>query len=132
MSPRRENTTDNWEELTMNVPFVDLQAQHRTIRDELNQAMRRVMERADFALGKDVACFEEEFATFCGTRWMIVSSSCGSTVSPRRAITSARTCSLRSVLPLAALGGGTFRAASGSVPVSSGGSSALGEIMRVI
>ena len=52
----------------MNVPFVDLQAQHRAIRDELNQAIQRVMERADFALGEDVVRFEEEFAAFCGTR----------------------------------------------------------------
>jgi len=29
------------------------------------------MERADFALGKDVARLEEEFATFCGTRYAI-------------------------------------------------------------
>ena len=52
----------------MNVPFVDLQAQHRTIRDELNQAIQRVMDRCDFALGQDVVRFEEEFAAFCGTR----------------------------------------------------------------
>jgi dTDP-4-amino-4,6-dideoxygalactose transaminase len=52
----------------VNVPFVDLQAQHRAIRDELNQAIQRVMERADFALGEDVVRFEEEFAAFCGTR----------------------------------------------------------------
>ncbi len=53
----------------MNVPFVDLQAQHRAIWDELNQSIQRVMERADFALGEDVARFEEEFAAFCGTRY---------------------------------------------------------------
>jgi len=52
----------------VNVPFVDLQAQHRTIRDELNQAIQRVMDRCDFALGQDVVRFEEEFAAFCGTR----------------------------------------------------------------
>jgi dTDP-4-amino-4,6-dideoxygalactose transaminase len=55
----------------MNVPFVDLRAQHRAIRDELNQAIQRVMERADFALGEDVARFEEEFAVFCGTRYAV-------------------------------------------------------------
>lgn len=52
----------------MNVPFVDLQAQHRALRDELNQAIQRVMDRCDFALGQDVVRFEEEFAAFCGTR----------------------------------------------------------------
>lgn len=55
----------------MNVPFVDLQTQHRALRGELNQAIQRVMERADFALGEDVASFEEEFAAFCGTRYAV-------------------------------------------------------------
>jgi dTDP-4-amino-4,6-dideoxygalactose transaminase len=57
--------------MTMNVPFVDLQAQHRSIRHELNQVIQRVMKRADFALGEDVARFEEEFAAFCGTRYAV-------------------------------------------------------------
>jgi len=55
----------------MNVPFIDLKAQHRVIQDELDQAIQRVMERADFALGEDVARFEEEFAAFCGTRYAV-------------------------------------------------------------
>ena len=55
----------------MNVPFVDLRAQHRAIRDELNQAIQGVMERADFALGQDVARLEEEFATLCGARYAV-------------------------------------------------------------
>jgi dTDP-4-amino-4,6-dideoxygalactose transaminase len=52
----------------MKVPFVDLPAQHRDLNDELMQAIQRVMARADFALGEDVARFEEEFAAFCGAR----------------------------------------------------------------
>ncbi len=59
----------------MNVPFIDLQAQHRALRDELNQAIQQVMERGDFALGKDVALFEQEFAAFCGTRCAVGVSS---------------------------------------------------------
>lgn len=55
----------------MNVPFIDLQAQHCTIRDELNRAIHHVMDRCDFALGEDVVRFEEEFAAFCGTRYAI-------------------------------------------------------------
>ena len=35
----------------MNVPFIDLRTQHRALRDELNQAIQPVLERADFALG---------------------------------------------------------------------------------
>jgi dTDP-4-amino-4,6-dideoxygalactose transaminase len=55
----------------MNVPFVDLRIQHHALRQELDEAMGRVMERGDFALGKDVAQFEEEFAAFCGTRYAV-------------------------------------------------------------
>jgi len=55
----------------MNVPFIDLREQHRRVRDELDQAIQRVMERADFALGEDVVLFEREFAEFCGTRYAV-------------------------------------------------------------
>jgi dTDP-4-amino-4,6-dideoxygalactose transaminase len=55
----------------MNVPFVDLRAQHRAIQNELEQAIQRVMDRCDFALGEDVAHFEEEFAAFCGARYAV-------------------------------------------------------------
>lgn len=55
----------------MQVPFINLQVQHQAIQAELNEAIRRVMERADFALGKDVACFEEEFAAFCGAKYAV-------------------------------------------------------------
>jgi dTDP-4-amino-4,6-dideoxygalactose transaminase len=55
----------------MDVPFVDLRAQHRALRGELNQAIQGVMERCDFALGEDVARFEEELAAFCGTRYAV-------------------------------------------------------------
>jgi dTDP-4-amino-4,6-dideoxygalactose transaminase len=53
------------------VPFVDLKAQHQPIRDELDQAIRNVMDRCDFALGEDVVRFEEEFAAYCGTRYAV-------------------------------------------------------------
>ena len=55
----------------MGVPFVDLRAQHRALREEINEAIGYVMERADFALGKDVGLFEDEFAAFCGTRYAV-------------------------------------------------------------
>jgi dTDP-4-amino-4,6-dideoxygalactose transaminase len=55
----------------MNVPFIDLKSQHRALQGELNQAIQRVMERGDFALGKDVVQFEEEFADFCGTHYAV-------------------------------------------------------------
>jgi len=55
----------------MKVPFVNLQAQHHPIQDELEQAIHAVIERGDFALGEDVMRFEEEFADYCGSRFAI-------------------------------------------------------------
>lgn len=50
----------------MQVPFVDLQTQHRTIRAEAMAAVGSVVERGDFILGDAVERFESEFAAYCG------------------------------------------------------------------
>src|ERR1700740_1233586 len=47
------------------VPFVDLAAEYRTIAAEIHQATSKVIEEADFILGREVNVFEEEFAGFC-------------------------------------------------------------------
>ncbi|HEY6507948.1 MAG TPA: DegT/DnrJ/EryC1/StrS family aminotransferase [Vicinamibacterales bacterium] len=49
------------------IPFVDLQAQYRAIKPELDAAVLRVLENAQFILGPAVAAFESDFAAFCGT-----------------------------------------------------------------
>ena len=49
------------------IPLVDLRAQYRTIAAEVDEAMRRVVERADFILGHDVEALEAEFAAYCET-----------------------------------------------------------------
>jgi dTDP-4-amino-4,6-dideoxygalactose transaminase len=49
------------------IPLVDLRAQYRTIAADVDEAMRRVVERADFILGHDVEAFEAEFAAYCET-----------------------------------------------------------------
>jgi len=41
------------------------------LRDELNEAMQQVMDRADFALGEAVTRFEEKFAAFCGAHYAV-------------------------------------------------------------
>ena len=48
------------------IPLVDLQAQYAMIREEVDAAIRRVVEGAQFIMGPDVAAFEEEFAAWCG------------------------------------------------------------------
>src|SRR5437667_10965943 len=53
------------------VPFVDLAAQFRTIEGEINEATSRVIQEADFILGREVRLFEEEFAAFCEARYAV-------------------------------------------------------------
>ena len=50
------------------VPFVDLQAQLRSIRTEVDAAVGIVIDDASFILGPEVEQFEEEFAEFCEAR----------------------------------------------------------------
>jgi dTDP-4-amino-4,6-dideoxygalactose transaminase len=50
------------------IPFLDLKAQHQTIQKELREAIDRVFETSEFALGSEVAAFETEFAAYCGVR----------------------------------------------------------------
>jgi dTDP-4-amino-4,6-dideoxygalactose transaminase len=53
------------------VPFVDLKAQFRTLREEVVPRVTRVMQEGSFILGPDVALFEEHFATYVGARYCV-------------------------------------------------------------
>src|SRR5882762_731808 len=53
------------------VPFVDLAAQYRTIAEEINETTSRVIQEADFVLGREVSLFEEEFAAFCEAKYAV-------------------------------------------------------------
>lgn len=46
----------------MKVPFLDLQAQYSTIKDEIKDAMNEVIETTDFIQGKEVRLFEKKFS----------------------------------------------------------------------
>ena len=48
------------------IPFIDLKAQYHSIKEEINQAVSRVLESSQFVLGSEVKAFEEDFARFCG------------------------------------------------------------------
>jgi dTDP-4-amino-4,6-dideoxygalactose transaminase len=52
-------------------PFVDLKAQYATIRDEVMQAVTRVMESQGFILGPEVQAFENEIARYVGVRFAV-------------------------------------------------------------
>lgn len=49
---------------TRPVPFLDLQAQYRAIKSEIQPAIQRVLNNCSYVLGTDVAAFEKEFATY--------------------------------------------------------------------
>jgi dTDP-4-amino-4,6-dideoxygalactose transaminase len=49
------------------VPLVDLQAQYRSIKAEIDEAVHRVLGSAQFVLGDEVAAFERDFAKYCQT-----------------------------------------------------------------
>jgi dTDP-4-amino-4,6-dideoxygalactose transaminase len=53
------------------IPFVDLQAQYRSIRSEIDEAVGRVLSNASFVLGREVAAFEEAFGSYIGARFCI-------------------------------------------------------------
>ena len=57
--------------MIMNVPLVDLPAQHAEIAEEVMSGFERVLARTAFIGGDEVAAFEEAFARFCGARHCI-------------------------------------------------------------
>jgi len=48
------------------VPYLDLKAQYRSIKDEIDAAVALVLDSAQFILGSEVAGFEQDFAAYCG------------------------------------------------------------------
>jgi dTDP-4-amino-4,6-dideoxygalactose transaminase len=47
------------------IPFADLQSQYRGIKSEIDAAIGRVLDSAQFILGDEVAGFERDFAQYC-------------------------------------------------------------------
>jgi dTDP-4-amino-4,6-dideoxygalactose transaminase len=48
------------------VPFLDLKAQYRAIKPEIDGAISKILETSQFVLGEEVAAFEQEFAAYSG------------------------------------------------------------------
>lgn len=51
----------------MQVQLVDLQAQHAAIKQEVDEAISRVISSGNFILGPEVERFEAEMAAYCGS-----------------------------------------------------------------
>ena len=48
------------------IPLVDLKAQYSAIRADVDAAMQRVLDDANFIMGAQVRAFESHFADWCG------------------------------------------------------------------
>jgi dTDP-4-amino-4,6-dideoxygalactose transaminase len=59
----------------MNIPLLDIHAQHDSIREELNEAIRSVVESGRYIGGAPLSDFESAFARFCGAERAIGVSS---------------------------------------------------------
>jgi dTDP-4-amino-4,6-dideoxygalactose transaminase len=55
----------------MKIPLVDLKAQYESIKNEIDDAICRVIESTQFILGQEIKAFESETASYCGTRYAI-------------------------------------------------------------
>ena len=59
----------------MGVPLLDLKAQYRTIKDELDQAVMEVIESQYFIMGPKVKEFEDHVAGYCNAQYALGVSS---------------------------------------------------------
>jgi len=57
--------------VTNAIPMLDLEAQHKPIRDEIRAAMDRVIDKQAFILGPEVAEFEGQMAKYLGAKHAI-------------------------------------------------------------
>src|SRR5438445_1529545 len=57
------------------IPYLDLPAQTRPIRQDIDAAIARTLDQCAFCLGPDVAQFEKDFARFCGAEHCVAMNS---------------------------------------------------------
>ena len=53
------------------IPILDLAAQYRELKTEIDAAIARVFESSQFVLGRETEAFEEEFADYCAVDYAI-------------------------------------------------------------
>ena len=51
------------------IPFLDLKKINANYREQINQAIARVVDSGWYILGKEVEDFETNFANYCGTKY---------------------------------------------------------------
>src|SRR5579859_5937011 len=53
------------------IPFVDLQAQYKELKKEINSAVSEVVQNTQFIQGEAVADFEERYAAYIGAKYCV-------------------------------------------------------------
>ena len=53
----------------MKIPILDLTAQYKSIKKEVDAAIKKVVDSQHFILGPEVEMFEKEVAAYCGTKY---------------------------------------------------------------
>ena len=53
------------------IPMLDLRAQYHAIREEIQAALREVLDSQQFILGPQVQALEDEIARYCGTKFAV-------------------------------------------------------------
>ena len=53
------------------IQLVDLKKQYKTIKKDVDAAIKGVIQRTDFIMGADLRLFEEEFAKFCTAKYCV-------------------------------------------------------------
>jgi dTDP-4-amino-4,6-dideoxygalactose transaminase len=61
--------------MTESIPYLDLRAQMKPLRAELDAAIARTLDNCSFCLGPDVVQFEKDFAKFCGAQHCVAFNS---------------------------------------------------------
>ena len=57
------------------IPLIDLRAQYRSIKLEIDEAIQRVLDLGQFVLGPEVEALERELAAYCGTKHAVAVAS---------------------------------------------------------
>lgn len=62
---------DNLAQQKMNVPLLDLKAQYAKIKEELEEAIKRVFDHQQLILGPEVGELESEIASYCKVKYAV-------------------------------------------------------------
>jgi dTDP-4-amino-4,6-dideoxygalactose transaminase len=55
----------------VSVPMLDLRAEYFSLKEEIDEAVQRVIDSGTFVMGKEVDLFEEAFARYCGAEYAV-------------------------------------------------------------